>query len=62
MKSCFAPSAHTGEGGAFVVEDGHLVLCVGNINIWGVVIINSSKGAFRTSKMELFRKKLHLRV
>ena len=47
-KPYFAPSAHKGELGALVVEDGHLVLCGGNISTWGVVIINDSRVAFRT--------------
>ena len=44
----FAPCAHKGEGGAFVVEDGRLAWCGGDIDIWGAVIITGSRGKFRT--------------
>ena len=71
-KPYFVPCAHKRELGAFVVEDRHLVLCGGNISIWGVVIINGSTVAFRTQSniqdgafywilLIIFRKKLHLR-
>ena len=46
--NCEALFSTLGELGTFVVEDGHLVLCGGNTSIWGVVIINGSRTAFRT--------------
>ena len=65
-KPYFATRADKGEGGAFVVDDGQLVQCEGNINMLedmgcDNLLIPASKVDLepsQTSKMEVFAKSI----
>ena len=59
-----APLADKGEGGAFVVDDGQLVWCEGNINMLGDMVCGNyllpasevHLEPSQTSKVEIFAK------